>query len=198
MPITPVTELSGKLLIAMPGMLDDNFSKTTVLMCAHSDEGAMGLITNRLADDISFEKLVENVDLLDDGDPIDPQIIGVGDIAVHVGGPVEPQRGFVLHSPDYYIDGSSAEITGEICLTATVDILRRLAAGTGPREALLALGYAAWSPGQLETEIQANGWLHTDASADLIFRNALTDRYQAAFDDLGVDPSFLVAQSGRA
>ncbi|MEM1306457.1 MAG: YqgE/AlgH family protein [Pseudomonadota bacterium] len=193
------SSLAGKILIAMPGMTDDNFADTTVLVCAHSSEGAMGLITNKLADNMSFARLVDHLDLLDDGDAIEPVEAGSpDDCPVQIGGPVEPSRGFVLHTPDYFVDGSSVRVVGDICLTATVDILRTMAVGNGPQDAILALGYSAWEPGQLEQEIQANGWLHTDASTDLVFERAPEQKYTAAMDQLGIDPSFLITSGGRA
>ncbi|MEO1720329.1 MAG: YqgE/AlgH family protein [Pseudomonadota bacterium] len=198
MTATP-NSLAGKLLIAMPGMVDDNFAETTVLVCAHSPEGAMGLVTNRPAADMSFARLVEHLELLDNGDPV-VQLEGGApdDCPIHVGGPVEPSRGFVLHSPDYFTEGASVRIIGDICLTATVDILRTMAQGDGPKDALLALGFAAWEPGQLEREIQANGWLHTAATEDLVFKHQPEARYSAAMGALGIDPSFLVTSGGHA
>lgn len=204
--------LAGQALIAMPGMLDSNFADTVVLICTHTREGAMGLIVNRPAETVTFRRLVKHLDLLgsgeagdnaeddafpdraDDDTPDD----SVSPCPVVVGGPVEPSRGFVLHSPDYYSEGNTVRIIPDVCLTATVDILRALARGKGPEHALLALGYAAWDSGQLEREFQANGWLHTPATSALVFETALDKRYSAAFAALGIDPSFLVTSGGTA
>ena len=189
--------LDKKILIAMPGMLDDMFADTTVLICAHSDEGAMGLITNKLSDELDFSQLVSQIDLWSD-DETPPASFAPRDCPVHTGGPVDPSRGFVLHSPDYFTKGASVKITKDICLTATVDILRAMACGGGPRHVLLALGYAAWAPGQLEDEIQANGWLHTEATPNLVFGTPVHERYGLAFSGLGIDPSFLTTSAGHA
>jgi len=191
-----VHSLDKTILIAMPGMLDETFHETTVLICAHSDDGAMGLVLNRLTDDLRFPALVEQLDLWD-SDPA-PSLLTPRDCQIHVGGPVDPSRGFVLHSPDYFCDGSSVRITDDICLTATVDILRELATGAGPEHVLLALGYAAWSPGQLEYELQTNGWLHTEATSELVFSCPVEHRYRRAFARIGIDPGFLATSGGRA
>lgn len=198
--------LTGQMLIAMPGMLDDMFNGTAVLMCTHSAEGAMGLIINRVAEGVGFEELVQNLDLLDEDDDGDhaqtsEALGGTFDpqpCPMHIGGPVEPNRGFVLHTPDYFVRDNTVEIIPGVCMTATVDILRVLATRKGPREAVLMLGYSAWDAGQLEAEIQRNGWLHTPATDTLVFHTGVEQRYGAAMAHLGIDPSFLVATSGRA
>lgn len=209
--------LAGHVLIAMPGMLDGNFADTVVLICTHTREGAMGLIINRPAETVTFGRLVKHLDLLgreagstapddddveDDADfepDLDAEEADVADpCPVVVGGPVEPSRGFVLHSPDYFSDGNTVRIIPDVCLTATIDILRALARGRGPDHAILALGYAAWDSGQLEREFQQNGWLHTPATRDLVFETELDKRYLSAFAALGVDPSFLVTTGGTA
>ncbi|MEM7774606.1 MAG: YqgE/AlgH family protein [Pseudomonadota bacterium] len=191
--------LEGKFLIAMPSMPDERFSRTVIFMCAHSDTGAMGLVINRVAEDLSLGGLLAQLNLLDgeDGehtlatDDLDQQ-------PIHLGGPVETKRGFVLHSNDYFSDGASVEVARGICLTATVEILRAFANGTGPRNALLALGYAGWAGGQIEREIQANSWLHADAPSQIIFETDIDQRYEDALALLGVDPSFLVGSAGHA
>ena len=189
--------LDKKLLIAMPGMLDDTFAQTTVLLCAHSEDGAMGLITNRLMDDLTFPELLDQIDIWDDENGPDP-VLSPRDCPVHFGGPVDQSRGFVLHSPDYHTEGATVRIGPGICLTATVEILKDLAQGNGPEHVLLTLGYAAWEPGQLEREIQANGWLHADVSAELVFSVPIPERYPLAFNQLGIDPSFLASSAGHA
>lgn len=190
--------LDGHILIAMPGMLDENFAETAVLLCAHSEEGAMGLVINRISESFDFERLILQLDLWDK-EP-EPAAIASANRSrpIHIGGPVDPSRGFVLHSPDYFTKGASVRVTDTICLTATVDILKAMARGSGPKHAMLALGYAAWDAGQLESEIQANGWLHTKANAHLVFDTPIERRYDQAFDDLGIDPTFLVTSAGHA
>ena len=151
--------LDGQFLIAMPGMQDTRFSRTVVYICAHSADGAMGIMINQPAPQITFRDLLVQLDIIPEGPEI--RLPGAaGRMRVHRGGPVETGRGFVLHSADYFIENSTLPIDEHVCLTATLEILKAIAVGTGPRSAMLALGYAGWAPGQLETEIQANGWLH--------------------------------------
>ena len=187
--------LTGQILIAMPTMSDDRFARSVVYLCAHTDEGAMGLILNQEAPNIKFGELVDQLDLLDDT----PQLISdVAEIPVHLGGPVESRRGFVLHSSEFYIEENTLEIEQGVSLTATTDILKAMAVGQGPEQALLALGYAGWAPGQLENEIQSNGWLSCKSDSDLIFFADLDDKYDLALKSLGIDPSFLVSEAGHA
>ncbi|MEQ8824740.1 MAG: YqgE/AlgH family protein [Filomicrobium sp.] len=191
--------LEGQLLIAMPTMSDPRFAKSVIYLCAHSDEGAMGLILNQTATNISFPDLLDRLDIfppvtgLDDDDDTD-----VPEVTVHVGGPVDTGRGFVLHTSDYFVADSTLNIQDEICLTATLDILKDIAAGDGPQHSILALGYAGWSPGQLENEIQHNGWLHCEAHPDIVFSEDPETKYDKALATLGVDPSHLVADAGHA
>jgi putative transcriptional regulator len=185
--------LDGQLLIAMPTMRDKRFARSVIYMCLHNSSGAMGLIINQRADDISFENLLRELDVLDKADAIK-----VPDISVLIGGPVETGRGFVLHSGDYESDGSTLKVDTVVRLTNTVDILKAMALGNGPRRALLALGYAGWAPGQLEGEIQANGWLSCPADSDLVFGEDLDLKYDMALSKIGVDPSHLVSYAGRA
>ena len=189
--------LDGKVLIAMPGMEDQRFAKTVIYMCAHSEDGAMGIILNQLADQITFEELLVQLDILDDDDaqqvPRDKALM-----RVHRGGPVETGRGFVLHSSDFYLENSTLPITDGICLTATLDILKAIADGDGPEKAILALGYSGWAPGQLEAEMQANGWLHGPADTDLLFGADLDAKYDHALRNIGIDPAMLSAESGHA
>lgn len=180
--------LTGHFLIAMPQMGDPNFARTVIFLCAHSDEGAMGLVVNREADSIEFEDLLEQLGI------DDPQ---VDMIMVHEGGPVDSDRGFVLHSRDYFQKGS-VEVTDTVAMTATVDILRSIADGSGPRRRLLALGYAGWAAGQLENEIQANGWLVADANDEILFGLDLEEKWGKALASLGVDPGALSGTAGRA
>ena len=189
--------LSGQIIIAMPGIGDERFAKSVIFLCAHSADGAMGLIVNKPAPDVAFPELLKQLDILNSDDSILlPQEFD--DVPVHVGGPVETGRGFVLHSSDYYASNATMPIDDQISLTATLDVLRAIAQGRGPTNAIMALGYAGWSPGQLETEIQANGWLHAQADFDLIFQTAPETKYERALQLLGIDPSFLATEAGHA
>jgi putative transcriptional regulator len=189
--------LDGQLLIAMPTMRDPRFARSVIYMCAHTKDGAMGLIINQRADHITFPQLLEQLELLPDGD-VDRLPHDVAGKAVHVGGPVDAVRGFVLHTADYFAEESTLPIDDKVCLTATIDILRAIAAGEGPRRAMLALGYAGWAPGQLESEIQANGWLNCPADADIIFDPDLESKYERAISKIGIDLSHLVSEAGHA
>ncbi|ODS00759.1 hypothetical protein AUC68_14405 [Methyloceanibacter methanicus] len=189
--------LDGQLLIAMPSMGDPRFSRSVIYVCAHSSEGAMGIVINQRAPNISFAELLEQLKIVPTEDRISlPSALNA--MEVHLGGPVETGRGFVLHSADYFKAESTLPINDNVCLTATVDILRDIAKGSGPDKALLALGYAGWAPGQLEDEIQSNGWLNCPADPDLVFDPAVDRKYNKALDSLGVDPSHLVSDSGHA
>ena len=189
--------LSGQLLVAMPSADDNNFAGSVVYVCAHSSEGAMGIVINRPAEHLSFVDLLQQLELLPEDRAINvPPLIEY--MSVFVGGPVETGRGFVLHSADYFSTDSTLAIDGNVCLTATIDILRAIAQGAGPHKSLLALGYAGWAPGQLESEIQANGWLTCPGDAELVFDPRDEEKYTLALGKLGVDPSFLVNQVGNA
>ena len=189
--------LDGQFLIAMPGMQDGRFARTVVYICAHSAEGAMGITINQPAPQITFQDLLVQLEIIPKGEEIrlpEP----VGRMQVHRGGPVETTRGFVLHSADYFIENSTLPIDEHVCLTATLEILKAIAGGKGPENALLALGYAGWAPGQLESEIQANGWLFCPASPELIFDPDLDSKYGRALNLLGIDPSRLASDAGHA
>jgi putative transcriptional regulator len=189
--------LDGNFLIAMPGMQDTRFSRTVVYLCAHSADGAMGIMINQPAPQITFRDLLVQLDIIPEG----PEIRLPGPVSrmqVHRGGPVETGRGFVLHTSDYFLENSTLPIDEHVCLTATLEILKAIAVGNGPENAMLALGYAGWAPGQLETEIQANGWLNCRASPDLIFDTDLDAKYARALATLGVDPARLSGEAGRA
>lgn len=183
-------DLTGKLLIAMPGMQDPRFESSVILLCAHSAEGAMGLIVNKPKPELKFEDLLKQLSI--------PHEAKGRAIQVHFGGPVERGRGFVLHSPDYMADGATMQIADRYGMTATQDVLTALGKGEGPETALLALGYSGWGPGQLEAEILRNDWLTADASDDLIFATEDPAKWGAALRAMGVDPMGLSAQSGRA
>lgn len=187
--------LDGQILVAMPTIQDDRFARTVIYVCAHSPEGAMGIVINRPASNINFDDLLVQLDVL----PQEPELAaGIGRVPVLKGGPVETQRGFVLHSADFFIKDSTLSIDGGICLTATLDILKAMARGQGPVSAILALGYAGWAPGQLESEIHANGWLNCDADAELIFGTDPESKYESALKKLGVDPANLSSEAGHA
>jgi putative transcriptional regulator len=190
--------LDGQLLIAMPIMSDKRFARSVIYMCAHSADGAMGLIINQRAAHISFRELLGQLSIPTSGvggEISQPELV---DMDVHVGGPVETGRGFVLHSSDYFADESTLCIDDDVCLTATVDILRAIAEGSGPNRAILALGYAGWRAGQLESEMAANGWLHCAADPDLLFDRDIEHKYGRAMAKLGIDPSHLVSDAGHA
>ena len=189
--------LDGQLLIAMPVMSDPRFARSVIYLCAHSEDGAMGLIINQRASHISFPDLLERLGI-ETAENEDGVSDDAGTVSIHVGGPVETGRGFVLHSADYFKAESTLPIDESVCLTATIDILRDIAKGSGPDKALLALGYAGWAPGQLESEIQANGWLHCTADPELIFDPEVDRKYNRALGKIGIDPWRLVNDSGHA
>lgn len=182
--------LEGKLLIAMPGMPDPRFEKSVIFMCAHSAKGAMGLIVNKPIDGLFFRELMEkfNISVTADGAPT----------PILFGGPVQLGRGFVLHSSDYGSKDATLPITSEISLTATTDILEAIAQGRGPSKAVLALGYAGWGDGQIESEILSNGWIHCDPDPALIFGTDHEAKWETAINKLGADVSGLSSEAGRA
>jgi len=189
--------LDGQFLIAMPTVQEGPFARTVVYICAHSAEGAMGITINQLARQISFRDLLVQLDIIPEGPEI--RLPGpAGRMQVHRGGPVETGRGFVLHSSEYFIENSTLPIDERVSLTATLEILKAIAAGNGPQSAMLALGYAGWSPGQLDDEIQANGWLHCPALPELIFDRNLDTKYGRALSLMGVDPARLSREAGHA
>lgn len=188
--------LDGQLLIAMPIMTDRRFARSVVYVCAHTDDGAMGLVINQRAPNMAYPDLLERLGIVA---PNDRDILpDLTRRPVHVGGPVETGRGFVLHSSDYNSSDSTLKIDETVSLTATIDILRDIASGGGPDRSLLALGYASWGAGQLESEFAANGWLNCPADPDLVFDPDLDSKYRLAMEKLGVDLSRLVGQAGHA
>ena len=189
--------LDGQMLIAMPGMSDPRFDRSVIFMCAHSDNGAMGIIVNKRAPMISFGELLDRLDIL----PQESRIRLPDDVQsmlVQFGGPVEPGRGFVLHTSDYFSADTSLPIDERVALTATLDILRAMSKGEGPRRGLVALGYAGWGPGQLEAEIQANGWLLVAADTAVVFDTDDDNKWLGALAKLGISPEMLSGESGRA
>lgn len=189
--------LDGQLLIAMPQMTDKRFARSVIYLCTHSAEGAMGLIVNQRAKNISFPQLLSQLGIVSKNasDTVPPEIM-VKD--VHVGGPVDTKRGFVLHSADYFAATNTMAIDSSISLTATVDILKAMAKGNGPDKAMLALGYAGWGAGQLEAEIQHNGWLHCPADPLIVFNQDIDHKYEQAMSLIGIDMSHFVSDAGHA
>jgi putative transcriptional regulator len=181
--------LTGQLLVAMPQMRDPRFARSVIYMCAHSPDGAMGLVVNRRVGSITFDDLLQQLN-------IGPNKRN-DEIRIHFGGPVEQGRGFVLHSSDYLQTGS-LRVDDQVALTATLDILKEMAAGGGPRKSLLALGYAGWGPGQLDAEIQANGWLSVSSDEALVFDADLEHKWERAIGKIGIDFSKLSGEAGHA
>ena len=189
--------LDGQMLIAMPSMGDERFARSVIYVCAHSSEGAMGIIVNQPAAHIRFSDLLVQLEVV----PAD-QVIRLPSradgVQVLKGGPVDTQRGFVLHSADFFIENSTLPIDEGICLTATLDILKAIARGEGPSNAILALGYAGWAAGQLEQEINQNGWLHCAADSELIFGQDSDGKYAKAMRKIGIDLGMLSSEAGHA
>lgn len=183
-------DLTGKLLIAMPGMEDPRFEHSVVLMCKHEDGGAMGLIINKPAPEVSLGDLLDQLDIHGSKD--------VAEAPLRFGGPVEGARGFVLHSSDYASELHSMEISEAFRMTATLDVLEDIAAGRGPERKLILLGYSGWGPGQLEGEIKMNGWLTSDADPALVFETPDDEKWTVALGRMGIDPLGLSAAAGRA
>lgn len=184
------SNLAGKLLIAMPDMSDPRFADTVIYMCSHSDEGGMGLIINKPQPKISFAQLLEQLDI--------PKVQGAREAQVHFGGPVERQRGFVLHGNDYMASTGTIEVDDTFRMTATLEVLEDIAKGTGPSVSMLTLGYSGWGPGQLEYEIGQNGWLTCPASQEVIFGTENSDKWTAALSLMGINPLLLSATAGHA
>lgn len=186
-----MTTLAGQLLVAMPQMQDQRFQRTVIYLCAHGNDGAMGLVVNKLMDDppVTVSTLMSKLGITTEGLKTDAR--------VHRGGPVEEGRGFVLHSADYTEEGTLV-VGNNLALTATLDILRAIGRGEGPQKSLLALGYAGWGPGQLDGEIQGNGWLHVDADEGLVFDPNQQDKWQQALAKIGIEPAALSGDAGHA
>ena len=181
--------LSGQLLIAMPSMADPRFERSVIYICAHNSDGAMGLLVNRPFESLSFSELLGQLEI-DLNDEMSP-------VRVMFGGPVEQERGFVLHSPDYLQDASLV-VDENVVLTATVEVLQAIADGIGPKNYLLALGYAGWDAGQLDSEIKNNGWLSVGSDHDLIFGSDLESKWLNAMTKIGIDPHMLSDDAGHA
>ena len=188
-PPSPDHFLTGQILIAMPSMADERFAKAVIYLCAHTAEGAMGLVLNRPVVRPTFDELLEQL-------KVDP-VPAVRQIRMCAGGPVENGRGFVLHTADWTGDGS-LRVDESVALTASLDVLKAIAEGAGPRECLLALGYAGWGPGQLDREIQDNAWLSVSADEALVFGGGHDTHWRRALAKLNVDPLLLSAVAGHA
>jgi putative transcriptional regulator len=184
------TDLTGKILIAMPGMGDPRFEHSVIYLCAHSEEGAMGLIVNKPSADVSMAALLEQLSITPSP--------GLGPRQVHFGGPVEMGRGFVLHSPDYMSGLTTLQVNEAFAMTGTLDVLETIARGDGPAHWMAMLGYAGWGPGQLEEELAENGWLVCDATPELVFETADASKWEAALNSMGVSAHLLSAEGGRA
>ncbi|WP_375254174.1 YqgE/AlgH family protein [Yoonia sp.] len=182
--------LTGKLLIAMPDMSDPRFASTVIFMCSHSDEGAMGLIINKPQPNVGFGQLLKQLGI--------SKAAAASNAQVYFGGPVERQRGFVLHGSDYSASTGTVNVNETFRMTATLEVLEDMAKGAGPDLSLLALGYAGWGPGQLEFEITQNGWLSCAPTTDVVFGAKASDKWTAALNLLGIDPLLLSATAGRA
>jgi putative transcriptional regulator len=186
--MTDPRSLAGRLLLAMPGMGDPRFARAVIAMCAHDEGGALGIGIGQVHSGFGFHALLAGLD-------IEPGV--APDCPVHLGGPVGTERGFVLHSPEWS-DGETAPVSEHLAITASVDVLRAIAAGTGPRRWLIALGYAGWSPGQLDAELKVHGWSAADASEELLFAVPAERRWHAAWKAQGIDPALLASTTGRA
>src|SRR3974390_2877540 len=189
--------LDGQMLIAMPAMNDERFARAVIYVCAHSSEGAMGIIVNQPAGNIKFPDLLVQLEVIPAAERIELPV-RAEDVKVLKGGPVEAGRGFVLHSADLFIENSTLPIDEGICLTATLDILKAIARGKGPSRGILAPGYAGGAPGQVEQEIQQNGWLHCDADPELIFGQDIEHKYERALAKIGIDLGMLSNEAGHA
>lgn len=189
--------LKGQFLVAMPEMGDERFHESVIYLVGHGDEGAMGLVVNHPLGDMRFADILEELKITAKDDAIHlPE--RVRDRVVLRGGPVQKGRGFVLHSSDYFRDGNSYAVNDDICLTATLDVLKAIAAERGPSDSLFALGYCGWSPGQLEGEIKRNGWLTVPFSRELLFGTPIRERYEAALHSLGITRASLSSVAGNA
>jgi putative transcriptional regulator len=185
-----MNSLAGQLLVAMPQMQDPRFARSVVYLCAHSgDAGAMGIMVNKLLGSLTMGKLFTQLDIKPSPTPYS--------CPVHFGGPVEAGRGFVLHTADYQ-EEATLRADSNICVTATLDVLRAIGKGQGPRQSLFALGYAGWAPGQLDAEIQANSWLCVAADDEIVFASDHDGKWTRALAKLGIDLSVLSSDAGHA
>ena len=185
-----MNSLAGQLLVAVPQMSDPRFVRSVIYLCAHGgDTGAMGLVINKLLGSLTMDELFAQLEIEPAG--------AVGGHPVHFGGPVDAGRGFVLHTADYR-EEATLHVDGDIAVTATLEVLRAIGKGQGPRQSLFALGYAGWAPGQLDAEMQANGWLSVPADPDLLFDSDFDAKWQRALTKLGIDLTMLSTDAGHA
>jgi len=180
--------LSGQFLLAMPGMSDPRFARAVIAMCSHDATGAIGIGLGATIDGLGFHDLLEQFEIAPGDAP---------NAAVHFGGPVEPRRGFVVHSRDWG-GQDTIDVAGLWALSGTVDVLRAIAEGKGPSQWVVALGYAGWDGGQIEGELSRPGWFNVAGDTGLLFETVAKDRWTSAFAKAGVDPRLLVAEAGRA
>jgi putative transcriptional regulator len=181
--------LTGKLLIAMPYLPDPRFNQSVIYVCGHDETGAMGLVVNKPLYTVTFKELIEQMNL--------PAHNDMPDFPIHYGGPVEIGRGFVLHTIDYLTE-TSVIINGEFALTATLEVLRAMSSGRGPKNTILALGYVGWDEQQLEKEIQENGWIVIEPTPELVFSDDFDDMWRSAMLSIGVDPNNITLDAGHA
>jgi putative transcriptional regulator len=186
--MSDVQYLTGRLLLAMPGMGDPRFDHAVIAMCVHDENGALGVGIGKLHPGLRFHQLLENVGLEPGEAP---------DAPVHNGGPVEPQRGFILHSPEWQLD-DTVTVEGRFGLSASLEALKAITRGEGPERWLFALGYAGWGAGQLDDEMKAHGWYAADAGERIVFGTPAAVRWTAAWKAEGIDPSLLANTTGRA
>jgi putative transcriptional regulator len=183
--------LAGKLIIAMPTMSDPRFKRSVVCICAHNEDGAIGIIINKIIESLSFSKIINQLKLKKN------MTKNGHKNHIYFGGPVETERGFILHSADYSSENSTS-INSEISMTASTEILQALIDGNGPNKSIVALGYAGWGPGQLDTEIQSNAWLSVESDLELVFSAKTAEKWDMALEKIGVNPALLSTEAGRA
>ena len=187
--------LDDQFLVAMPRMLDEHFARSVVYICAHGEDGALGLIINQ-KQEMRFPDLLVQLGVVQEKEAIHlPE--ATRELVVRHGGPVDRSRGFVLHSGDFVVE-SSMPVSDAVCLTATIDILRAISAGRGPEHAVMALGYSGWGAGQLEHEIAQNGWLTCPANPELLFADDTDSMYDRVLASIGVDVAHLSSVAGHA
>lgn len=182
--------LVGQTLVAMPGIGDPRFLRSVILICAHSDDYAMGLVVNKPIEDLTLPQLLSQLDIEQD--------IQIPDARVLDGGPVGTDRGFVVHTNDYFSDGTTLDVAEGLCMTATRDVLKALATGGAPEQAALSLGYSGWGPGQLEMELAENAWLTMPSSDEIVFGQDHSRKWERSLELIGIDPAHLHSGGGQA
>jgi putative transcriptional regulator len=187
-PMDSTPYLTGQFLLAMPGIGDPRFDRAVIAMCSHDADGAMGIALGTVIDDLSFHDVLKQLE-------IDPGV--AADVPVHIGGPCETRRGFVLHSRDW-AGGDTVDVAGRWALSGTLDVLKAIATGTGPSQWIPALGYAGWGEGQLDGELTRHGWFNVAGDDALLFDTDADDRWEAGFAGAGIDPRMLAPTTGNA